>query len=119
MKHWKPKFIEHSRIPIWLSKVAPIDIWAINLGPFVWCRGTLTEEDKIHETIHYQQQLELLFIGQWLLYLFFWLWNLALYRSGVIAYMNNPFEAEAYIGEKKEDYLFIRKRYAWVKYVFN
>ena len=119
MKTWKPKYIENSRVPVWLSYLSPIDIWAINLGPFVWCRGTLSERTKVHETIHYQQQLELLFVGQWLLYVLFWLWNLVLYRNGTIAYMNNPFELEAYANDMKEDYLLTRKRYSWVKYVFN
>ena len=119
MKTWKPIFIESSKVPGWLSYVAPIDIWAINLGPFVWCKGTLSENDKRHETIHYQQQLELLFVGQWLLYLLFWLWNMVVFRNGVVAYMNNPFEVEAYMNDKKEGYLVTRKRYAWAEHVFN
>ena len=35
MKHWKPLFIENSKIPVWLSYIAPIDIGAITLGPIV------------------------------------------------------------------------------------
>ena len=90
MKNWKPIFIENSKVPGWLSHVAPIDIWAINLGPFVW-----------------------------ILYVLFWLWNLVLYRNGAVAYMNNPFELEAYANDNKDDYLLTRKRYSWVKYVFG
>ena len=119
MKNWKPIFIENSKVPGWLSHVAPIDIWAINLGPFVWCRGTMNERTKVHEVIHYQQQLELLFVGQWLLYFLFWLWNMVVYRNGAIAYMNNPFELEAYANDNKDDYLLTRKRYSWVKYVLG
>ena len=62
MKNLKPKFIENSLLPVWLSRVAPIDIWAINLGFWVWCRGELSEETKRHETIHFQQQMEILFV---------------------------------------------------------
>ena len=119
MKTWKPKYIENSRVPVWLSYLSPIDIWAISLGPFVWCRGVLDDKMKRHETIHYQQQLELLFVGQWILYVVFWLWNLALYRNGAIGYMNNPFELEAYANDDNEDYLLTRKRYAWAKHVFS
>jgi len=119
MKTWQPKYIENSKVPVWLSYLSPIDIWAISLGPFVCCRGALDDKPKRHETIHYQQQLELLFVGQWLLYVLFWLWNLVLYRNGAIAYMNNPFELEAYANDDNEDYLLTRKRYAWVKHVFS
>jgi len=115
MKHWKPWFYENSRLPAALSKVAPIDIWAISIGPFVWCKGTLTERDKRHETIHYQQQLELLFVVQWVLYFLFYAIALVRYRSGLLAYFNNPFEVEAYNNENDEDYLLTRKRWNWIR----
>jgi hypothetical protein len=114
MKLWKPKFFENSRLPGILSKVAPINIWAISFGTFVWCKGALSETDKRHETIHYQQQLELLFVFQWVLYFVFYLVGLAKYRNGLLAYINNPFEVEAYDNEKNEDYLLVRKRYSWL-----
>jgi len=117
MKHWKPKFIENSRVPVWLSKVAPIEIWAINIGPVVWCKGKLTDSDKTHETVHYQQQLELLFVFHWVLYFLFWVMGMVRFRSGAIAYFNNPFEIEAYKNEADVDYLATRKRYSWIKYV--
>jgi hypothetical protein len=119
VRHWKPKYIENSRVPAILSYVAPIDIWAISFGPFVWCRGTLSKTMKTHETIHYQQQLELLFVGQWLLYLLFWIIELIKFRDGAVAYMNNPFELEAYANDDNENYLAVRKRYAWAGYVFD
>ena len=115
MKHWKPWFYENSRLPAALSKVAPIDIWAISIGPFVWCKATLTERDKRHETIHYQQQLELLFVVQWVLYFLFYVIGLVGYRSGLLAYFNNPFEVEAYNNENDEDYLLTRKRWNWIR----
>ena len=37
MKNLKPIFIENSKLPYWLSKVAPIDVWAFSAGPFVVC----------------------------------------------------------------------------------
>ena len=57
----KPWFVENSKLPIILSYLAPIDIYAIAFGPLVWCRGVMDEETRNHETIHYHQQLELLF----------------------------------------------------------
>ena len=115
MKHWKPIFIENSKVPVWLSKLAPINIWAISFGFWVWCRGELSESTRQHETIHYQQQLELLFVGQWILYGLFHLIGLVRYKDGAQAYRENPFEREAYANEDHSYYLFNRKRYCWWK----
>ncbi len=116
MKNWKPWIFEDSKIPGWLSKVAPIDIWAVSLGCFVFCKGKLTKETKRHETIHFQQQLEMLFVLQWLLYGLFWLIGYIKYRDGQKAYYRNPFEQEAYDNETVENYLSNRKRFSWRKY---
>ena len=66
----KPFFFENSKLPVILSKFAPIDINAITLGPFVFSRGVLSERVKRHETIHFQQYIETLFIGFLLIYLY-------------------------------------------------
>ena len=46
MKNLKPIFIENSKLPVWLSKIAPIDVWAFSAGPFVVCRGELSEKTR-------------------------------------------------------------------------
>lgn len=123
LKSLKPYMIENSKVPVLLSKFAPINIWAISFGFCVWCRGNLSDVTKRHETIHFQQQLELLFIGQWILYVCWWLYGYVKYRlrgvkhAGRIAYYCSPFEMEAYSNETQEDYLEKRKRYAWIKYI--
>ena len=61
MRHWKPIFIEESKIPIFLSKIAPIEISAITLGFIVIARSKLDKQTKRHETIHFQQYLETYF----------------------------------------------------------
>ena len=66
-----------------------------------------------HEEIHLAQQKELLFIGFYLLYILFWLFNLITFKK---AYMSIPFEKEAYFNELNNDYLKIRKPFAWLKY---
>ena len=71
MKNWKPLFIENSKIPVWLSYLAPIDIGAITLGPVVISRGEMSEQTKRHETIHFQQYLELAFVGFLVMYVGF------------------------------------------------
>ena len=113
----KPWFVENSKVPIILSYVAPIDINAIAFGPFVWSRGVMDERLKNHETIHYHQQLELLFVGQWLLYVFYWLKGLIKYKDGAVAYAESPFEREAYANDANLDYLKKRERFAWRKYI--
>mgnify|MGYP003127941024 CR=1 FL=1 len=112
----KPWFVENSKVPVILSYVAPIDINAIAFGPFVWSRGVMDEQLKNHETIHYHQQLELLFVGQWLLYVFYWLKGLIKYKDGEVAYRESPFEREAYANDQNLDYLKNRERFAWRHY---
>jgi hypothetical protein len=118
LRNQRPVYIENSRVPVWLSKLAPIDIWAISFGFWVWCRGELSETTKRHEAIHFQQQLELLFALQWILYGVFWLIGLIKYRKGAVAYFKNLFEQEAYSNESDVSYLDTRKRYSWAKYKF-
>jgi len=114
MKHWKPLFIEKSKIPVYLSKIAPIEIGAITLGPIVISRHEIDETTRRHETIHYQQYLETLFIGFIFIYLATWLWGLIITRDGEWAYMNIPFEKEAYANQHDENYLQNRKRFNWL-----
>jgi hypothetical protein len=113
MKHWKPLFVENSKIPVWLSYVAPIEIGAITLGPVVISRGEMSEATKRHETIHFQQFLELAFIGFIFLYFGWWTLNLLKGQKGDEAYFNIPFEKEAYQNHDDEHYLENRKRYCW------
>ena len=113
-----PKFYENSKLPVILSKFAPIDIWAITLGPWVFCRGELSEETKCHEAIHYLQYRELWFIGFLLIYLFDYLWAAVLSKKGFTreAYLSIRFEQEAWSCDKTEDYLEKRKPFAWKDY---
>ena len=117
MKNWKPWFVENSKIPVWLSYFAPIDIGAITLGPVVISRYEMSEQTKRHETIHFQQYLELLFVGFIVLYVGFWIWNLIRGLKPNDAYYKIPFELEAYGNDQNENYLKERTRYAWAYYI--
>jgi len=117
ISHRRPWMFENSLVPKILSYFAPISIWAISFGPFVWCRGLISPTTKRHETIHYHQQIELLFIFHWILYLVFYLKGLITERSGKKAYRHNPFELEAYDNEFDEEYLENRSLYAWRHYI--
>ena len=113
----KPFVFENSKITVLLSKVAPIEINALSFACFVFCRGTLTKTLHRHETIHYHQQLELGFVGQWILYGLFFLVGLVRYRDGKEAYRLNPFEREAYCNQKKFTYLEKRPLWNWARYI--
>ena len=110
-----PIFVEDSKVPVWLSKVAPIEIGAISFGLWVWCRRKADARLRQHETIHYKQQLELLFVFQWILYGVFWLVGLVRYRDGEKAYRENPFEREAYENQSRALYLEHRRPYEWAR----
>jgi hypothetical protein len=63
IKLWEPWYFENSKLPIWLSKIAPIDVWAFSFAFWVCCRGEMKPRTRRHEAIHYQQQLEMLFVS--------------------------------------------------------
>jgi hypothetical protein len=112
-----PVFVENSKVPVWLSKISPIEIGAISLGVFVFSRGTISETTRRHETIHYHQWRELAFLLFPILYGLFWLVGFARYRDGVKAYYAIPFEREAYVNDDNPDYLEKRPFWAWRKYL--
>jgi hypothetical protein len=69
-----------------------------------------------HENIHFQQGIELLFVGFWLLYFINYIINLIIYKfDRRKAYKNIIFEKEAYKYESNLMYLRNRKRYAWIR----
>ena len=110
-----PIIIENSNIPKYLSIF--INIWAITLWPFIISRGKMSEVTINHEKIHIRQQAELLIIGFYILYAYYWvkarLWNKL---DNHAAYMAIPFEVEAYANEEDMDYLKNRKWFSWTKY---
>lgn len=70
---------------------------AITLTPFVFYNGeTLPERTLRHETVHIYQQLFLLVIPFYVIYLFFWIIGLLRYRNQDRAYRSIPFERSAY-----------------------
>ena len=113
-----PKFYENSKVPVILSKFAPIEIYAITLGPWVFCRGELPESTKRHETIHYLQYKELWFIGFLFIYLFDFLWAAIISGKGFSreSYLAVRFEQEAWDKDSEEDYLEKRKSFSWRNY---
>ena len=70
-----------------------------------------------HETIHFQQALELGVILFYILYVLEWVIKLPFY--GGKAYYNISFEREAYDNDDDLTYLGVRKRYNWVKRILK
>ena len=114
-----PIFFENSKIPVWLSKISPINIGAITLGPLVFSRGSISEITKNHEAIHWEQYKDGLIVGFLLLYALSYIINLCKGQSGALAYRNIWFEQEAYNNEENLNYLSERKRYNWIKIILK
>lgn len=95
----------------------PKHITAITLWPFVIFREKGYKQDAIiinHEKIHLRQQLELLILPFYIIYLTEYLWGLIKYMNHDIAYRAISFEKEAYTNEQNLDYLEQRKLWsAW------
>ena len=115
MKNWKPIFIENSRVPVWLSYLAPINIAAITLFFLVFSREKMSEVIKRHETIHFQQFLETGVVGFVALYFWDYLHGYIKYRDGATAYRMIRAEQEAYDNDHDENYLATRPRFLWIK----
>ena len=82
---------------------------AMALFPFILVNRTKKADEVLinHERIHLMQQLEMLVIPFYLLYLF------ELITRG---YRQISFEKEAYENEKNLRYLLERKWYSWLRY---
>ena len=70
-----------------------------------------------HEKIHLAQQKELWIIGFYLLYVYYWLRGKWTGEQSLIAYLNIPFEIEAYTNESNQHYLLDREKHSWRKYL--
>lgn len=86
---------------------------------FIWISRLNPDPVRLvrHEKIHFQQQIEMLFVFHWLLYGFFYLVSRWKGHGHYIAYRYNPFELEAYSNDPDRDYLQKRKPFAWVNYM--
>ena len=111
-----PIFFENSKVPVILSKLSPIEIAAITLGPFVFSKEKISDRTRNHEAIHWEQYKETLIFGFLFLYVVYWLIGLMKYRNRSKAYYQIPFEQEAYENDVKWPYIIYRRRFAWLRY---
>ena len=69
---------------------------------------------KMHESIHFQQQMETCVFGFYGFYILNYLWLRWKGLSGVDAYFELQAEKEAYGNELNPDYLLKRSRWRWI-----
>jgi len=100
----------------WLFKyIFPKTVNAIALFPVVLVRNSKLRDDKrllVHEKIHHKQQLELLVIPFYLLYILEYTWLRVAGNGHDSAYRKISFEREAYIHDADPDYVEKRKAFA-------
>lgn len=93
---------------------------AIAVYPFVILKSRELSANSVlihHEKIHHRQQIELLILPFYLLYIFNYLFNLLKYRQHYKAYREIVFEREAYAHENDLEYLSQRKFFAFINYL--
>ena len=89
--------------------LVPTGYRGITMYPFIFYRGNLNERFVNHEKIHIRQQVELLVLPFFVIYILHYIINFIRYAEHDKAYRNIIFEKEAYGNEKNLDYLNTRK----------
>lgn len=92
---------------------------AINLFGVVFAKKSLTNVCINHEFIHSAQQKEMAWIFFYLWYVIEWTIRLLITLSPLLAYRNISFEREAYDNQTKFNYVNTRKRFTWMKYLYQ
>jgi len=105
---------------ILISKyIVPRGYTGLAVFPFVFLKYHELKRDKVlinHEKIHLKQQLELLIIPFYIIYLCEFIFRLLQYRHWKHAYRNISFEREAYKNEKDLNYLKSRSFWEFLNY---
>jgi len=103
-----------------------VDIQGMSIFPFIILRKKYRDdllyqskgkETINHENIHFQQSLELFIIPFYIIYIIEWFFKIFFSKGN--PYKNISFEREAYGNDSNLDYLKTRKRYNWIKLIFN
>jgi hypothetical protein len=95
-------------------------VQGLAIYPFIFLQNkNLCRDEKIinHEMIHIRQQLELLILPFYILYILNLAINYFVYRNIYSAYRNIVFEQEAYENDSNLNYLKNRKFATWLCYL--
>ncbi|MRI02564.1 hypothetical protein GH721_18625 [Kriegella sp. EG-1] len=93
----------------------------LSLWPFIILKNDSLKSDVIlinHEKIHLKQQLELLVIPFYIIYLTEWIIKSIYYLDRYQGYQNLSFEREAYLHEDNLDYINKRSPFSFIKYLW-
>ncbi|MFA6277397.1 MAG: hypothetical protein WC622_11645 [Pedobacter sp.] len=104
----------------WFIILPKLSANAMAIFPFILLKNKAQKQDPVlinHEQIHLRQQLELLILPFYFLYVLNYFINLVKYRNHHGAYINISFEKEAYYFEQDFNYLSNREWYSWVKFL--
>ena len=105
---------------IFISKyVVPKGYNGISLYPFIFLKDDTLKRDTVlvnHEKIHLKQQLELLILPFYILYVLEFLFRYIQYKNWRLAYKNISFEREAYTNQKDLHYLKSRSFWGFITY---
>ncbi len=100
--------------------MVPRGFRGITLYPFIFLREAEDKSNAVlvhHERIHLRQQLELLIVFFYILYVSEWLFRWCKYGNRQKAYRNLSFEREAYQNERDFTYLKKRKLFQFLRYM--
>ncbi|MCF7560591.1 hypothetical protein L3X39_08070 [Sabulilitoribacter multivorans] len=108
---------------IFISKyLVPNGYYGFTFFPFVFLKSKQLKKNKVllnHEKIHLKQQLEMIILPFYMVYITEFVIRLFQYKDWNKAYRNISFEREAYINEANLDYLTTRKFWSFLKYLCN
>lgn len=91
-----------------LKYIVPRGYIGITIFPFIILKTKNLKQNLVlinHEKIHLRQQIELLILPFFIIYVFEFLTRLIQYKNWSLAYRNISFEREAYRNEKDLNYL--------------
>jgi len=102
-------------------KYIPFQKQDIVLCPYIfWLKGfTPTDKLRRHAQTHIKQQAELLIIFFFIIYIIEFLIKFSFKWNIEKAYRSISFEREAYRNQAKKTYFETRKKFAWIKYIYE
>ena len=92
----------------------------LTIYPFVFLKHRSSKTDDVlinHERIHLRQQLEMLILPFYVLYVLEFIFRYFQYKNWYLAYVNISFERESYLNEGNLNYLNERKSWTFLKYL--
>ena len=104
----------------WAITCKRLPATAMALFPFMLFKCAELKNEPLlinHEKIHFYQQLELLVLPFYVLYLINYIINLIRFKDHSRAYFNICFEKEAYANDRNINYLKKRRPYSWLQFL--